>query len=102
VHRERFVYFPVLQIGGDYKKCYKSTWHTMQVFLDGRRIQGSAHLKMMKEGLPTHQILRAGRPFIVALGKISALQGKVVEIRRPDIPVGTTYKEELLKRSKLD
>jgi hypothetical protein len=57
---------------------------------------------MVEEGLPTHQILRVGQPFIVARGKNSVLLGKVVEIGKPDIPVGTTYKEELLKRLKLD
>jgi hypothetical protein len=35
---------------------------------------------------------------MVALDKISAVQGGVVEIGKQQIPVGTTYRDELMKR----
>ncbi len=72
-----------------------------KVFLKDRAMLVSAHLKMMEAMLPITRFLRIHRSYIVALDKISALQGNVVEIGKQEIPVGTTYKEELMKRLRL-
>jgi DNA-binding LytR/AlgR family response regulator len=58
----------------------------------------SAHLKMLEDLLPADRFLRVHRSYIVALHAITALQGNIVEIGKQEIPVGATYKEELLKR----
>lgn len=73
-----------------------------KVFLKDRTMLASAHLKLMEDMLPSTLFLRVHRSYIVALDKISALQGNVVEIGRQEIPVGTTYKEELLRRLQLN
>lgn len=58
----------------------------------------SMHLKMLEDLLPADRFLRVHRSYIVALQAITALQGNIVEIGKQEIPVGATYKEELLKR----
>jgi two-component system, LytTR family, response regulator len=72
-----------------------------KVFLKDRAMLASAHLKMMEDLLPGSRFLRVHRSYIVALDKITALQGNVVEIGKQQIPIGTTFKEELLKRLRL-
>jgi DNA-binding LytR/AlgR family response regulator len=69
-----------------------------RVHVKERPMLVSAHLKMMEELLPATRFFRVHRSYIVALNKITALQGNVVEIGKQEIPVGTTYKEELMKR----
>ncbi len=69
-----------------------------KVFLKEKALLASAHLKMMEDLLPASRFLRIHRSYIVALDKISALQGNTVEIGRQQLPVGTTYKEELMRR----
>jgi DNA-binding LytR/AlgR family response regulator len=73
-----------------------------KVYLKDRTMLASAHLKLMEDLLPAGRFLRVHRSFIVALDKISALQGNMAEIGKQEIPIGTTYKEELLKRLRLD
>jgi DNA-binding LytR/AlgR family response regulator len=72
-----------------------------KVFLREKNLLASAHLKMMEDLLPASRFLRVHRSYIVALDKISALQGNIVEIGKQQIPVGTTYREELMKMLRL-
>lgn len=62
----------------------------------------SAHLKLVEDLLPADRFMRVHRSYIVALNAITALQGNSVEIGKQELPVGATYKEELLKRLGLD
>ena len=73
-----------------------------KLYLKDRTMLASAHLKLMEELLPVSRFLRIHRSYIVALDKISAVQGNVVEIEKKEIPVGLTYKEELMKRLRLE
>ncbi|HEV7330300.1 MAG TPA: LytTR family DNA-binding domain-containing protein [Flavisolibacter sp.] len=72
-----------------------------KLFLKDRTMLISAHLKIMEDLLPADRFLRVHRSYIISLDKINAVQGNVVEIGKQEIPVGTTYKEELLKRLRL-
>jgi DNA-binding LytR/AlgR family response regulator len=72
-----------------------------KVFLGGKAMLISAHLKMMEDQLPSSRFLRIHRSYLVALDKIDAVQGNTVEINKQEIPIGNTYKEELMKRLKL-
>ena len=69
-----------------------------KLYLQEETMSVSAHLKMMEDMLPPFPPLGVHRSFMVALDKITAMQGNVVEIAKVQIPVGTTYKEELVKR----
>ena len=73
-----------------------------KLYFKGGTMLASAHLKLMEELLPVSRFLRIHRSYIVALNKISALQGNMVEIEKTEIPVGLTYKEELMKRLRLE
>lgn len=72
-----------------------------KVFLKEKILLASAHLKLMEDMLPSSRFLRVHRSYIVALHAITAVNGNVVEIGKQEIPVGTTYKEELMKRLRL-
>lgn len=72
-----------------------------KVFLKEKVLLASAHLKLMEDILPPSRFLRVHRSYIVALQAITAVNGNVVEIGKQEIPVGTTYKDELMKRLRL-
>lgn len=72
-----------------------------KLFLKEKTMLISAHLKLVEELLPARRFLRIHRSYIVAMDKITAVQGGVVEIGKQEIPMGATYKEELLKRLRL-
>jgi DNA-binding LytR/AlgR family response regulator len=56
----------------------------------------------MEDLLPSSRFLRVHRSYIVALNAITAVNGNMVEIGKQAIPVGTTYKDELVKRLQLN
>jgi DNA-binding LytR/AlgR family response regulator len=72
-----------------------------KLFLKERPMLISAHLKLMEDLLPADRFLRVHRSYIIALDKISALQGNIIEMGSQQIPVGSTYKDELMKRLQL-
>jgi DNA-binding LytR/AlgR family response regulator len=55
-------------------------------------------MKNMDEVLPAEKFLRVHRSFIVALDRISFLEGNRLHILEEDIPVGQSYRDELMKR----
>jgi two-component system, LytTR family, response regulator len=69
-----------------------------KLFLKDKNMLVSAHLKLVEEMLPAAYFLRIHRSYIVALNKITAVQGNVVEIGKQQMPIGSSYKEELMKR----
>lgn len=72
-----------------------------KVHLKEKTLLASAHLKLMEDMLPQSLFLRVHRSYIVALHAINAVNGNVVEIGKQTIPIGTTFKEELMKRLRL-
>lgn len=69
-----------------------------KVFLKQKNLLASAHLKLMEDLLPGSQFLRVHRSYIVALNAITAVSGNVLEIGKQEIPIGASYKDELMKR----
>ncbi len=57
----------------------------------------------MEEMLPSSNFLRVHRSFIVAVDKITTIQGNTNTIGRHQIPIGQTYlksvREKILKKS---
>jgi two-component system, LytTR family, response regulator len=74
---------------------------TKQFFLDDKAMLAGAQLKLPEEILSSSQFLGIHRSYLVAINKITAMQVNTVEIGKQQIPIGSTYKEELLKRLKL-
>ncbi len=55
-------------------------------------------LKHLEETLPSDQFIRVHKSYIVALAAIRSLEGNQLNIGGEKIPIGSHYKEELLKR----
>ena len=55
-------------------------------------------LKNMEETLPDEQFLRIHRSYLIAIEKISFLEGNRLRIMEDDIPVGQSYRDKLMKR----
>ncbi|KKK64041.1 hypothetical protein LCGC14_2988210, partial [marine sediment metagenome] len=55
-------------------------------------------LKKMEEILPEELFLRVHRSYLIAIEKISFLEGNRLRIIESDIPVGQSYRNKLMKR----
>lgn len=58
-------------------------------------------LNKLADLLPGDQFLRVHRSYIVSLKRISFMEGNYMKIGEHDIPVGSTYKEGLMKKLNL-
>lgn len=68
------------------------------LFLKGRKLLVSMHLKALEEILSSTSILRVHRSYVVNLDAIKIINGNMIEIDDKKIPVGASYKDELYKR----
>lgn len=55
-------------------------------------------LKKLQLELPPNQFMRIHKSYIANIGYISALEGNMLHIKEKKLPIGTSYKEEVLKR----
>lgn len=69
-----------------------------KVFLKDRVLLAGTHLKGMEEQLPALLFVRIHRSYLVALDKITAIQGNMVELGKQSLPIGDSYKEALMVR----
>jgi len=69
-----------------------------KLYLKEKTMLISAHLKMMEDLLPSSRFTRVHRSYIISLNAITAVQGGSVEIGKQEIPVGSTFKDELMKK----
>lgn len=53
-------------------------------------------MKSLEEKLPSNLFKRIHRSYIVALDKIDAIVGNMVEIEKKHLPIGKNYRDELL------
>lgn len=63
----------------------------------GRKFVKLAALKDLERILPPKQFLRIHKSYIVAVQKVTAAYGNVVELGQLELPVGRNYKEEVIK-----
>ncbi len=68
------------------------TFHTTK-----KRITALATLKDLEEQLPQKQFIRIHKSYIVAIKEIDAIEGNIVEVGDNKLPIGHTYKDDLLK-----
>ena len=69
-----------------------------KIYLKDDVLFASMHLKMLGELFPALQFLRSHRTYIVSLSAIKAIQGNRLEIGPYEIPIGSLYREAILKR----
>jgi len=67
-------------------------------FTKNKRIIVLQSLKSIEETLPSNQFIRVHRSYIVPIAKIKTLDGNQVQIGDKLIPIGRSYKEDVLKR----
>ncbi len=68
------------------------TFHTHK-----KRITALASLKELEEALPADQFIRIHKSYIVAVKEILSLEGNIVEVDDVKLPVGKSYKNDVLK-----
>ena len=61
------------------------------------RILSLGSLKKLEVDLPQSQFLRVHKSYIISKAKASTLEGNVVHIGKEKIPIGASYREEVLK-----
>lgn len=54
-------------------------------------------LKSLQEQLPAAQFLRVHKSYIIARERIVFLEGNYVRVGEKDVPIGASYREELMK-----
>ena len=64
---------------------------------DGRTLSLGS-LKKLEQELPTDQFMRIHKSFIANINSIAVLEGNMVHIGEKKLPIGTSYREEVLKR----
>jgi len=62
------------------------------------RILSLGSLKSLEEELPAERFMRIHKSYIVALDKVKSLEGNMLHIGGEPLPVGASYKEEVLRR----
>ena len=67
-------------------------------YTENKRIIALESLKNLEEILPSDRFIRVHRSYIVPVDKIKIMEGNQLEIGGKMIPVGRSYREEVLKR----
>ncbi len=67
-------------------------------FTEEKRIIALESLKRLEEILPADRFMRVHRSYIVPFGRVKIMEGNQLEIGGKMIPVGRSYREEVLKR----
>ncbi|RYE50721.1 MAG: response regulator [Sphingobacteriales bacterium] len=68
------------------------------VYLTDKKLLAGMHLKLFESILPTDRFVRIHRSFIINLSRVNAINGNMVELDKTEIPIGSIYKENLLKK----
>lgn len=63
-----------------------------------KKMLAGMHLKLFEAALDEHLFMRVHRSYIVQLARISAIKGNVIELGKKEIPIGASFREQLLNR----
>ena len=61
------------------------------------RILSLGSLKQLEKDLPLGQFMRIHKSYIIAKGKVAALEGNLLHIGEEKIPIGASYREGVMK-----
>ena len=62
------------------------------------RILSLGSLKSLEEELPADRFMRIHKSYIVALDKVKSLEGNMLHLGKEPLPIGASYKEEVVRR----
>ena len=68
----------------------------MKVVTDSVQLIINETMKKMQEELPAHLFIRVHKSFIISRNRIKYIEGNYVQIEDKRIPIGATYKNEIL------
>lgn len=74
----------------------------IKVFTDSQTLVSHQTLKSLEDELPAEGFIRIHKSYIVALKSILFLEGNQVKLGDQMIPIGASYKDDLLKRFNKD
>lgn len=69
----------------------------VRIHTDSGTITSYETLKNMEASLPQEKFIRVHRSYLIALDRISFLEGNRLRVKDVDIPVGQSYREKLMK-----
>ncbi|MBT29272.1 MAG: DNA-binding response regulator [Thalassobius sp.] len=67
-------------------------------YTNDQRIIALESLKKLETLLPSTQFMRVHKSYIIAVNKVRALEGNLLEIGDKKIPIGKTYRQEVIKK----
>ena len=67
-------------------------------YTDKGRTLSLNSLKRLQQELPSDTFIRIHKSYIVHMHKVAALEGNLVHIGDKKIPIGSSYKEEVMKK----
>ncbi|MCF6131147.1 LytR/AlgR family response regulator transcription factor [Flavobacterium wongokense] len=71
----------------------------IQIHLKNKsKIVARISMKGLLEKLPETKFMRVHRSYIIPISKVKTIQNKVIQIDEFSVPIGETYKDEILKK----
>jgi len=67
-------------------------------YTKGQRIIALESLKKLEAILPVQQFIRVHKSYIVSVDEVKALEGNLLDIADKKIPIGKTYRQEVIKK----
>lgn len=65
---------------------------------EGQRIIALESLKKLEELLPANKFMRIHKSYIIPLDKVKVVEGNMVHVADKKLPIGASYREEVLKK----
>jgi DNA-binding LytR/AlgR family response regulator len=90
--RVRFVDLHLVEGYGNFVKCHLAS---------GRMLLTAETIKQMERHLPARQFLRTHKSYLVNLTHVERLRGNVLLVGAREVPVGSTYREQVLRQLQL-
>lgn len=90
--RVRFAELLVLEGYGNFVKVHR---------VAARLLLTPTTLKQLEERLPTAEFLRVHKSYLVNLAHIERVSGNYLQVGSHDIPIGNTYRQEVLRRLRI-
>ena len=90
--RVRFADLRYVEGYGNFMKCHLTS---------GRVLLTAGTLKQMESQLPASQFMRTHKSYLVNLASVERLSGNVLLVGSHQVPVGSTYRQEVLRQLQL-
>jgi DNA-binding LytR/AlgR family response regulator len=87
--RVRFAELLLVEGYGNFVKCH---------LLSGRVLLTAETMKQMESQLPAGQFMRTHKSYLVNLTSVERLSGNVLLVGPREVPVGSTYRQEVLRQ----